>query len=102
MDVLTRQIDREGAVRTNVSGCVDPTDRQREGAVRTNVSGCVDPTDRQREGAVRTNVSGCVDSTDRQREGAVRTNKIQDTRNFILRRFVYINISSIELVSDYK
>ena len=28
--------------------------------------------------------------------------KIQDTRNFILRRFVYINISSIELVSDYK
>ena len=27
--------------------------------------------------------------------------KIQDTRNFILRRFVYINISSIELVSDY-
>ena len=28
--------------------------------------------------------------------------RIQDTRNFILRRFVYRNISSIELVSDYK
>ena len=28
--------------------------------------------------------------------------KLQETRNFILRRFVYRNISSIELVSDYK